>query len=48
MPALQVDKPQALCIYAFPQVGDERCGRNYALSFEGPESPERPDRVPPR
>ena len=27
-------RPQVL-----PQVGDERGGRNYALSFEGPESP---------
>jgi hypothetical protein len=38
-PALQLDKPKRLCIYMFPQVGDERCGRNYALSFEGPELP---------
>src|SRR5438045_391484 len=44
MPALQVDKPQALCIYAFPQVVHERCGRIYALSFEGSESPQKPDR----
>ena len=33
-------------MYAFLQVGDERCGRNYALSFEVPESTERPDRGP--
>ena len=32
----------------FPQVVDKRCGRNYALSFEGPESPERPDRANPK
>src|SRR5205807_9048654 len=30
------------CTYMFPQMGDERCGRNYALSFEGPELPQRP------
>jgi hypothetical protein len=30
----------------FPQVVDKRCARNYALSFDGPESPQRPDRAP--
>ncbi len=34
-----------LCIYAFPQVVNKRCARNYALSFEGPESPQRPERA---
>ena len=32
----------------FPQVGDERCARNYQLFAEGPESPERPDRAVPK
>ena len=37
-----------MCICAFPQVVNKRYARNDALSFDGPESPERPDRVPPR
>ena len=32
-----------MCVYAFPQVGHERCAQNYPLFSETLECPESPD-----